>query len=481
MAYNTMEQLKNRSNMLRAAKEALTMRNFADMSRYNRVLAERFKGISAKNSSPVYTAKSKMTETNDGRENYGVRAAMNNMGLDNSKIGWQDGYVTYNNMKFKPSYVKDGTSYAPKNDIQSFVNSIYKTEGKTPVRITDYASPAGMGGISYSDNGMVSVGGKNIPVLYMDGDRAVVDSNDLDKAYSAVKGKAGIDTAEEMYKKWSRQYKNALEKAYQGIADYGEWNYNPAQDPAYRAYSNMYRREGERAYRDAAAKLASRNNGNMTSAAQSLANQQLNYYMSMLADRIPELQKNAYERYKNGFDMKKQSYDVLRNEADMAWKQRTELNDTAKTDYAKWLENERQRTLNAQNDIMSELKAEGQKNANETEKIRQAGESAKNIQNEYDNAWNNAERRGFFTDSEGGIWNISKKENGEYLTPNEIKIRNDMQYFNEAAAPQMDYKLRLELEAKLKELEEKRKSELQKAQNDFEFDKLLAAYKASLK
>lgn len=462
MAYSLMNKLiKFRNNKLKQAAESAANSTPKATSAQTNI------------SGSVYTSRAKTAVPRNG-DSYGVRAEMNNMGLDNSKIGWQDGYVTYNGLKLKPSYVKDDTSYASKQDIQSFVNAAYKTEGKNPVRITDYAAPAGMGGISYSANGMVSVAGEDIPVLYMDGDRAVVDSKALDSAYAKAKNRLGISTADELYKKWNSQYKNPLKNAYRSLADYGDWKYNPAQDPAYRAYSDMYRREGERAYRDAAAKFTSRNNGNMTSAAQSVANQQLNYYMSQLADRIPELEKNSYERYKNGFDMRKQSYDALRAEAENAWKMLSEKNTTAKQDYADRLDSERKRTENAQNDLMAKLNAEGKQISNAAE--LQGIDTAR-----FENAWNNAIQRGYFTDAEAKLLNIPKKANGEYLKPIDVKINNDKQYYNNVTMPQLKYKAKLDSEAQTRALNLKHEYTNQEQQAAFEYDKQLAAYRASLK
>ena len=315
----------------------------------------------------------------------------------------------------------------------------------------------------------------------MDGDRAVVDSADLDRAYQKLLEQNGVIPAQELYNDWRGDYQRDIERAYEGMADYKEWDYNPLQDPAYRAYSEMYQREADRAYRDAAAKMATKNNGNMTSAAQNVANQQLAYYMSQLADRIPELQENAYERYLNGYNMKRQNYDALRDEAEAEWQRRSTANETAKSDYSNWLKSERERTLNSQNDMLAALQADSERIANETAKLEQAGKAASNRQAEFDNMWSNAERRGYFTDTEGQMWNIPKNSDGTYMTPNDIKIQNDIKYFNEATAPQLYYKSNLEFEELLREYEEKRRYEIEKAQRDYEYDKLLAAYKAGLK
>ena len=120
----------------------------------NKLYKNTQKKSASKSTGSVYNSKTKTQVPKDRSGNSGVRASMTNMGLDNSKIGWKDGYVTYQNLKFKPANVEDGVSYAPVSDIQSFVNSVYKTQGINPVRVTDYAAPAGMAGVSYSQNGV---------------------------------------------------------------------------------------------------------------------------------------------------------------------------------------------------------------------------------------------------------------------------------------------------------------------------------------
>lgn len=412
-------------------------------------------------------AKTKRYVPTDEGGNKGVRASMTNMGLDNSRIGWKDGTVTYGNNSFKPSSVKDGVSYAPVSDIQGFVNDIYKSEGKNPVRVTDYVSPAGMGSISYSDNGMVSVGGENIPVLYMDGDRAVVDEKALDNAYKKLMKKSGTESAGEMYDNWQSMYKRDIDDAYGRLSGYKDWSYNPEEDPAYQAYSDMYKREGERAYRDAAAKMASKNNGSMTSAAQTLANQQLAYYMSMLADRIPELEKNSYDRYKNGYEARRDEYNMITDRANDDWNKKQAAQKLAREDYQETVKNEQERTDNA-NKLLDSQFARRENERKAADDIRSA-------------AWENAEKRGYFTEEEAKLWNIPKNEDGRYLTPNEIKIQKDVQYFNEASKPQLAYKSDLEIEQILEKYRAQRENDAIKSARQLANSKNLAAYKAGLK
>lgn len=438
MAYKTINKVfKKSTNLMKAALDAA-----------NKKASENIKN-SGNNKTSYIAAR------NNANNYYPVRNIMKSMGLDNSKIGWQDGYVTYNNVKFKPSYVTDGVSYAPISDIQNFVNQSYKTNGIDPVRVTDYVSPAGLGGISYSKNGVVSAAGTNIPILYMDGDRAVVDRNNLDAAMKKARQNANIRTSEELQNQWDSIYNQRLNDAYLNMVNYKNFRYMPESDPVYLAYKDAYEREGKRAYRDAAAKLSSRNYGNMTSAAQTLANQQLNYYMNQLADRVPELAENAYERYKAGYDMERQNYQDLVNMSESWWKKNLELNDLAKKDYDKSLSNERERTLQSYEDMDNELKREQTKRENNQAII--------------DYIFTNAERRGRFTREEAELLNIPKKQNGEYMTPSEIKLQYDIQYLYDIEMPKISY-----------EEGQKRVTNRQKLQQSLNNDIALEAYKASL-
>lgn len=410
--------------------------------------------IRTDNSNTVKIAKTKQKTPKNQVGNYGVRTTMSNMGLDNSKIGWDNGAVTYNNKSFKPSSVENGVSYAPVSDIQEFVNDIYKSEGKNPVRVTDYASPAGLGSISYSDNGLVSVGEENIPILYMDGDRAVVDSNDLDRAYGKLMQKIGLEKPSDMYNEWQGKYASALNDAYKSLTSQKEWSYNPENDPVYKAYSDMYKREGERAYRDAAAKMATKNNGNMTSAAQTVAGNQLLYYMSQLADRIPALAENSYNRYKNEQDTKLDAYNLLSKNAELDWNNKSDSQNLAREDYRRSRQSEQERDENS--------------------RVRREDEQSIKAA-----AWANAEKRGFFTDTEAELWDIPKKQDGTYVTPSDIKIAEETLYFNNVTKPELSYKSDLSTAEMWEKYNAAMRNNSAKAAQNYANQKNLAAYKAS--
>ncbi len=86
------------------------------------------------------------------------------------------------------------------------------------------------------------------------------------------------------------------------VLGYGEFTYDPAKDPLYGAYKKTYTREGQRAGADALAQAAALTGGIPSSYAVGTANQAGNYYAARLADRIPELEALAYQRWTDGYD-----------------------------------------------------------------------------------------------------------------------------------------------------------------------------------
>lgn len=268
----------------------------------------------------------------DSNGGVGVRQALNNAGIDNSRIGYQNGKVTVDGLEFTPASIADGVSYANESDVNNFVNDIYRNQGDELVRIADYVSGTGLSIQPTYDNGKVYLGGQEVPYAYIENGRAYVRKSVLDNIYKNLAARAGVQPADAAYQYWKNQYQNRLEDKLSDIEN-SRFEYNLEQDPAYQAYKDMYTREGERAYRAAAAQMAAQNGGNMTSMAQSAANQQLNYYMQQLGDRIPELQQNAYNRFAEDRDMRLQAYDRYVNQADSDYNRMQYANELARQQY----------------------------------------------------------------------------------------------------------------------------------------------------
>ena len=90
-----------------------------------------------------------------------------------------------------------------------------------------------------------------------------------------------------------------------------DFEYDYTQDPNYQQYREAYTREGERAMQDTIGEVAARTGGLASSYAASAANQANNYYMSALADKIPELRQMAYEAYLQGIQGQRDDLSML--------------------------------------------------------------------------------------------------------------------------------------------------------------------------
>lgn len=104
------------------------------------------------------------------------------------------------------------------------------------------------------------------------------------------------ENAPEYTSQWDQIIKDLTDQ----ILGREDFEYDYTQDPNYKQYREAYTREGERAMQDTIGEVAARTGGLASSYAASAANQANNYYMSALADKIPELRQMAYEAYLQG-------------------------------------------------------------------------------------------------------------------------------------------------------------------------------------
>lgn len=75
------------------------------------------------------------------------------------------------------------------------------------------------------------------------------------------------------------------------------FSYDASRDPLYDRYKEVYTREGTRAMQDTIGQVSARTGGLASSYAATAGAQANNVYMAKLADKIPELQKLAYDMY----------------------------------------------------------------------------------------------------------------------------------------------------------------------------------------
>lgn len=91
--------------------------------------------------------------------------------------------------------------------------------------------------------------------------------------------------------------KTIYQKQLESIVNPSSFSYDPESDASFQAYRKQYLREGERASADALAQASAASGGVPSSFAVTAAQQAGNYYAGQLADMIPTLEQNAYQRY----------------------------------------------------------------------------------------------------------------------------------------------------------------------------------------
>lgn len=123
---------------------------------------------------------------------------------------------------------------------------------------------------------------------------------------------------------YNNRYQEQIDSLLQQVQGYGPFSWSKETDPAYSAYAKQYRREGDRATANALAQAAAATGGQVSTAAMTAAGQAGDYYAGQLADKIPELYENAYQRYLS-------DYSLLTNK--LGQTQQTE-----QYDYAKYLD-----------------------------------------------------------------------------------------------------------------------------------------------
>ena len=115
------------------------------------------------------------------------------------------------------------------------------------------------------------------------------------------------ENAPEYTSQWDQIIKDLTDQ----ILGREDFEYDYTQDPNYQQYREAYTREGERAMQDTIGEVAARTGGLASSYAASAANQANNYYMSALADKIPELRQMAYEAYLQGIQGQRDDLSML--------------------------------------------------------------------------------------------------------------------------------------------------------------------------
>lgn len=98
------------------------------------------------------------------------------------------------------------------------------------------------------------------------------------------------------------KYDSILQDLVNKANNYEDFTYDVESDPLYGQYRKQYLREGDRATRDALAKMAASNGGQVSTSAAAAASQAGDYYAAQLSDKVPELEQRAYSKYMDEYN-----------------------------------------------------------------------------------------------------------------------------------------------------------------------------------
>lgn len=249
-------------------------------------------------------------KSNFGSGDVAIRDSMVSTGLNNDDIGWENGYVTYKNQPVvKASKVEDGKSYGDWGTVSKAINQA--RGGSDDMKdVTQAAAGYGIANaIEYNDNS-VSLGGIPIENTVIVNGQAYAPQSAITAAYEKFKADTGYKTNKDVYNEYDAEYGTRAHDIEDAIKNYGEFSYNPEDDPSYQAYKKIYTKNAQDAMKDSYGTAAAMSGGYGSSAAMAAGNQAYLNHMSQLDSVIPTLEQNAYSKYRD-------KYGDLYNELDL--------------------------------------------------------------------------------------------------------------------------------------------------------------------
>lgn len=121
---------------------------------------------------------------------------------------------------------------------------------------------------------------------------------------------------------YTSKYDNLINSNLDSILNRKQFSYDPNSDALYQQYKDSYTRNGQTAMKDTMGNAALLTGGYGNSYAVTAGQQAYNNYMQQLADKIPELEQRAYDRYRD-------ETNDLYNQSDL-------LNTLENTDYGRY-------------------------------------------------------------------------------------------------------------------------------------------------
>lgn len=123
-------------------------------------------------------------------------------------------------------------------------------------------------------------------------EKGYTPSDDVQAAQSVVASMQALKPGE-----YQSGFEGQLAALYDEINHRQPFTYDPADDATYQRYAGIYARQGKAAMEDTMGKTAGLTGGYGSSYAQHAGQQAYNQYLQELGELVPELEKNAWDRY----------------------------------------------------------------------------------------------------------------------------------------------------------------------------------------
>lgn len=186
--------------------------------------------------------------------------------------------------------------------------------------------------------GYVTIGGTKVasPTYGEDG-RSYMNESALKDAIDRYAVNQGIKKpyeAMEPPKMQDSPYSGQIDSLLNDIMNTKSFSYDPESDPSFQAYRDVYTKQGDRAFTNAMGEAAGLTGGRLNSWAMTAGSQARDVYNDRLMERVPELERLAYDMYMGNLNQKIQNLNMLQYQDQTAYNRHRDTVGDYQTDRA---------------------------------------------------------------------------------------------------------------------------------------------------
>lgn len=148
-------------------------------------------------------------------------------------------------------------------------------------------------------------------------EKGYTPSDEVNAAQSVVASLNALKPGE-----YQSGFESQLAALYDEINNREAFSYDPTTDATYQRYAALYTRQGRAAMEDTMGQTAALTGGYSSSYAQNAGQQAYHQYLQELSELVPQLEKNAWERYTQQGEAVMERYNIVKGQE--------------ATEYARW-------------------------------------------------------------------------------------------------------------------------------------------------